>query len=75
MLVMGMTGHWEFLASETIFENAKSADKTLMFVEGASNDLTTCKECEKLPGQFGNTQKMTYDYIDKWLSQKGRFMN
>ena len=75
LLVMGMTGHWEYLASETIFENAKSADKTLIFVEGASHDLTTCKDCEKHPGQFGDTQKTTYDYIDKWLSQKGRFIN
>jgi len=75
LLVMGMTGHWEYLASETIFEDAKSADKTLIFVEGASHDLTTCKECEKYPGQFGDTRKNTYDQIDRWLSQKGRFIN
>jgi hypothetical protein len=73
MLVMGMTGNWEYLAAETIFENAKSADKTLVFVEGASHGYTTCKQCEKTPGQFGDTQKITYDFIDSWLSKKGRF--
>jgi hypothetical protein len=73
MLTMGMTGHWEYLAAETIFEHAKSADKTLVFVEGATHGYTTCTRCEKSPGQFGDTVKTTYDYIDSWLSKKGRF--
>ena len=73
MLVMGMTGGHEYLAAETIYENAKSSDKTLAFVEGASHGYTTCKQCEKTPGQFGDTVKTLYDYVDKWLSQKGRF--
>jgi pimeloyl-ACP methyl ester carboxylesterase len=72
LLTMGMTGHWEYLAAETIHEHAKSADKTLVFVEGATHGYTTCTKCEKSPGQFGNTQKTTYDYIDSWLSKKGR---
>jgi len=75
ILVMGMTGSWEYLASETIYENAASADKTLAFVEGASHRYNTCKECEEYSGQFGDTQKTTYDYVDKWLSQKGRFID
>jgi hypothetical protein len=73
LLTMGMTGHWEFMAAETIIEHAKSADKTLVFVEGATHGYTTCTKCEKYPGQFGNTRKTTYDYIDSWLSKKGRF--
>jgi hypothetical protein len=73
LLAMGMTGHWEYLAAETIYEHAKSADKTIAFVEGATHGYTTCKACEKYPGQFGDTQKTTYDFVDKWLSQKGRF--
>lgn len=75
MLVMGMTGSFEYLASETIYENAKSADKTLVFVEGAAHNYDTCKQCEKTPGQFGDTLKTTYDYVDKWLSTKGRFLD
>ena len=73
LLAMGMTGHWEFLAAETISEHAKSADKTIAFVEGATHGYTTCTKCEKTPGQFGNTLKTTYDYVDGWLSKKGRF--
>ncbi len=73
LLVMGMTGHWEFLASETLYELAKSRDKTLAFVEGATHLYDTCKPCERHPGEFGDTRKTTYDYIDVWLSKPGRF--
>lgn len=73
LLVMGMTGNWEFLAAETIYENAKSSDKKLAFVEGATHLFTTATNLEKYPGQFGDTLKTTYDYVDKWLCEKGRF--
>lgn len=74
LLTMGMTGHWEYLASETIYDLAASKDKTLAFVEGATHLYTTCKKCERRPGEFGDTQKTTYDYIDKWLSSSRRFL-
>jgi hypothetical protein len=73
LLAMGMTGHWEFLAAEIIYENAASADKTVAFVEGANHGYTTCTRCEKTPGQYGDTLKTTYDYIDGWLGKPGRF--
>ena len=73
LLTMGMTGHYEYLAAETIYKNAKSPDKTLVFVEGASHGYTTCTKCEKYPGQYGDTMKTIYDYVDGWLSKKGRF--
>lgn len=74
LLTMGMTGSWEYLSVETIYENAKSADKSIAFVEGASHLYETCRECEQRPGQFGDTRKTLFDYIDKWLSKKGRFL-
>lgn len=73
LLAMGMTAHWEYLAAEYIHEHAKSADKTVAFVEGATHGYTACKKCEKTPGQYGDTVKTTYDYIDSWLSKPGRF--
>jgi hypothetical protein len=73
LLTLGMTGHWEYLASETIYDLAASKDKTLAFVEGATHLYTTCRDCERHPGEFGDTQKTTYDYIDRWLSKPGRF--
>jgi pimeloyl-ACP methyl ester carboxylesterase len=74
LLIMGMTGNWEYLASETIYENAASRDKTIVFVEGASHRFTTATHCEKFPGEFGDTLKTTCDYVDTWLSQEVRFV-
>lgn len=71
VLIMGMTGGYEFLAAEVIYENAASKDKTLAFVQGASHMLTTARECEEYPGQFGDTVKTTFDYVAGWL--KARF--
>ncbi|HUO21754.1 MAG TPA: hypothetical protein VMU59_04495 [Caulobacteraceae bacterium] len=73
LLTVGMTGHWEGLAAETIYDHAKSADKSIAFVEGATHMYTPCKECEKTPGQFGDTVKTLYDYVDGWLSKPGRY--
>jgi hypothetical protein len=73
LLTLGMTGHWEYLAAEIIYENASSRDKSIAFVEGATHVFTPCSACETTPGQFGDTLKTTYDYVDRWLSQPGRF--
>jgi hypothetical protein len=73
LLAMGMTGHWEYLNSELIYERSSSADKTIVFVEGANHNFTTCERCEKFPGEFGDTLKTTFDYVGSWLSKPGRF--
>jgi hypothetical protein len=75
LLVMGMTGGYEFLAAEIIHENTeKIKDKTIAFVEGATHNFDAAKDCEAYPGQFGDTIKTMFDFVDKWLSQKGRFI-
>ena len=75
LLVMGMTGSWEYLASESIFNNAVNAkDKTIAFIEGAGHMFDTNKAAEKTPGQYGDTRNTLYDYVDKWLRQNGRFL-
>ena len=74
ILTMGMTGSFEMGTAEMIQNHARSADKTLVYIEGASHGYPTCKACEKTPGQYGDTVKTIYDYADKWLSQPGRFL-
>ncbi len=74
LLALGMTGHWEGLAAETAYDHAAGADKSLAFVEGATHLYTPCQPCEATPGQFGDTVKTTYDYIDRWLAKPGRFL-
>jgi pimeloyl-ACP methyl ester carboxylesterase len=73
LLTMGMTGSYEYLSSELIYQNARSADKSIAFVEGASHGLNTCTRCEKYSGQYGDTVKTLYNYIDMWLAKEGRF--
>ena len=75
-LLMGMTGGYEFLAAEIIHEDTpKIADKTIAFVEGASHGFFPARECEQYPGQFGDTVKSMFDYVDRWLGQSGRFLD
>lgn len=72
-LVVGMTGGWEYLASETIYEMSAADDKHLAFVEGANHKFHPAKEYEAYPGQFGDTMKTLHDYVADWLLEEGRF--
>ncbi|PZQ75846.1 MAG: hypothetical protein DI563_08505 [Variovorax paradoxus] len=70
LLIMGMTGHYWIVSSEIAWRHARSQDKSLAFVEGATHTFGPCKPCEKTPGQFGDTEKTTFDYVARWLSQR-----
>ena len=74
MLVLGMTANWEFAAAEMIYNNSGSSDKSLAYIEGADHDFRTAKSCERYEGEFGDTIKTTFDYVDKWLAAPGRFV-
>ena len=70
LLVVGMTASYEFAAAETIYNNAASADKTIAFIEGANHNFFPEKECERVEGEFGDTVKTLFDYVDGWLSAR-----
>lgn len=74
LLVMGMTAGWEYLASETIYNQAASTDKDIAFVEGANHKFYPAANCEEYPGQFGDTMKLLHDYAAGWLSSETRFL-
>ncbi|NBJ92865.1 alpha/beta hydrolase [bacterium 1xD42-62] len=69
LLLMGMTGSYEFLASEQIYRNAASGNKTIAFVEGASHNFVPQEDAEEYKGQFGDTVKNCFDYVDGWLEK------
>jgi hypothetical protein len=69
VLIMSMTGHYWMVPAEIFLQHAASQDKQLVFVEGASHNLTTCKACEQYPGQYGDTVQTTFDYVADWLRQ------
>lgn len=72
LLVMGMTGSWEFSAAETIAERAGAEDVTLAYVEGARHFFDTATELEAYPGQFGDTMNTTCRFVDAWLQARFR---
>jgi pimeloyl-ACP methyl ester carboxylesterase len=67
ILIMGMTGHYWIVSAEIAWRHAASADKSLAYVEGATHGFTPCKPCEKTPGEFGDTERRTFDYVAQWL--------
>lgn len=78
LLQMGMTGSNEYFMAETAREHAKSPDKTLAYVEGATHDFAPCTKCALAQGKpadyYGDTVKTLFDYVDGWLSKPGRFI-
>lgn len=74
LLIMGMTGGYECIASEIIFENAASEDKTIAFVEGGTHMIGTAADAESYPGEFGDAPKTLYDQIAKWLDAKSKYI-
>lgn len=69
LLVMGMTGGYECIASEIIFQNAASKDKTIAFVEGGTHMIGTAHDAESYPGEFGDAPAALFDHIAKWLNK------
>lgn len=70
-LFMGMTGSYEYLAAEEIYNHSASTDKTIAFVEGASHNFTPDNEAERYNStSYGDTVKHLFDYIDQWLNAR-----
>lgn len=70
-LFMGMTGSYEYLAAEEIYNHSASIDKTIAFVEGASHNFTPDKDAERYnKTSYGDTVKHIFDYVDNWLDSR-----
>ncbi len=75
MLALGMTGGYEYLAAEMIYDNCPSEDKKIAFIRGAAHEFFANSLTEQYPGEYGDTEKLTYDYMDQWMSRPGRFID
>lgn len=71
ILLTAMGGHIFIRDNEIHYEMAASKDKDFIVIEGATHGITPCKECETVPGQYGNSVKNFFDYVQKWIN--GRF--
>jgi len=65
-------GAYKFIGdTERLFDQLPSRDKEYIVIEGALHSFQPCVECEKTPGQFGNSRRNTFDYLAAWA--KARF--
>ena len=55
-------------ATVIIFNHLAARDKQMVMVEGATHGFSACK------AEFGDTVARTFDYVDAWLTQPGRFL-
>lgn len=69
LLVMGMTGSYEYLAAEMIYNEAVSENKEIAFVHGATHNFTPNHDAEKTPGEFGDTEGALYDHMAGWMEK------
>ncbi len=65
-LVAGMGGYLFIRDSEEEFENSKSTDKDLVFIEGATHGFTPCGNCGAPDGAYSNSVKNLFDYVGNW---------
>jgi hypothetical protein len=56
--------------NEVMLNQAKSADKELIYIEGANHGFTGCKPCETTPGQYQNSFGNFFDYAAKWINAR-----
>ena len=70
ILILGMGGHYFLRDNEIHYEVSASSDKEYIVIEGASHGIRPCKACETTPGQYSNTVKNTFDYVQKWINAR-----
>ena len=66
-LVLTMSCHYLAVPGEIIFDSLSASDKTYAAVEGATHLFAPCRP------EYGDTMKRTFDFLDGWLSMRGRF--
>jgi pimeloyl-ACP methyl ester carboxylesterase len=69
-LIMAMGAHHMIKDSERYYELSASHDKDFVVVEGATHSIVPCTKCEEVPGQYSNSVKNTFDYIQKWVEAR-----
>jgi hypothetical protein len=66
-LVMAATCAAHLVTNEIVYDHSAAKDKRFVGVEGADHYFRPCRP------EYGDTLKRTFDYVDTWLTQPGRF--
>ncbi|OFW35547.1 MAG: hypothetical protein A3J28_06410 [Acidobacteria bacterium RIFCSPLOWO2_12_FULL_60_22] len=70
ILITAMGGHYFIRDNEIHHEVAASKDKDFIVIEGATHGIEPCTECETSPGQYSNSVKNFFDYVQKWINAR-----
>lgn len=70
ILITAMGAHYFIRDNEIHYEVAASTDKDFIVIEGAQHGITPCTACETTPGQYSNTVKNFFDYVQKWINAR-----
>jgi hypothetical protein len=70
-LLVAAMGAWSFVRDNEIhFEVAASQDKDYVVIEGALHGFDPCVACETVPGQYSNTVRNLFDYVQRWTNAR-----
>jgi pimeloyl-ACP methyl ester carboxylesterase len=70
LLVTAMGAHYFIRDNEIHFDLATSADKDFIVIEGATHGIRPCTACERTPGQYSNSVKNFFDYVQHWINAR-----
>jgi hypothetical protein len=65
LLIVGMSAGQLLVSGETIYDHAASADRSLIFIEGATHGTTPIDRAK-----YGNTTTATVTTFDGWLKER-----
>jgi pimeloyl-ACP methyl ester carboxylesterase len=72
LLVTAMGAHYFIRDNEIHFDVAASTDKDFIVIEGATHGIRPCTACERTPGQYSNSVKNFFDYVQRWIGERWR---
>jgi pimeloyl-ACP methyl ester carboxylesterase len=70
VLIAAMGAYTFIRDNELHYELAASADKEFIVIEGATHGATPCVPCETSPGQYSNSVKNFFNYVQKWINTR-----
>ena len=70
-IMLTAMGAYHFIRDdELIFDKAASNDKDFVVIEGALHGFRPCVACETTPGQYSNSVRNLFDYVQKWTNAR-----
>jgi pimeloyl-ACP methyl ester carboxylesterase len=70
LLVTAMGAHYFVRDNEIHYEVAASKDKDFVVIEGATHGIRPCTACERTPGQYSNSVRNFFDYVQRWIAAR-----